>query len=123
MPSRPRPAARARAPARIAPSPRRPALPPRLRLPPAPPRGRLLTAVADPQGALRILAHVSGDPGLTAAFAAHEDLHRSTAARVLKLEPADVTYEQRSMAKMVNFGVAYGMSDFGLADRLRIPRE
>jgi len=87
------------------------------------PPGMLLLAADYSQVELRILAHVSGDPGLTAAFAAHEDIHRSTAARVLKLQPDEVTYEQRSMAKMVNFGVAYGMSDFGLADRLRIPRE
>jgi DNA polymerase-1 len=72
---------------------------------------------------LRILAHVSGDEGLKAAFAAHEDIHRSTAARVLGIPPDEVTAEQRSMAKMVNFGVAYGMSDFGLSDRLHIPRE
>ena len=87
------------------------------------PPGKLLLAADYSQVELRILAHVSGDPGLTAAFAAHEDIHRSTAARVLKLAPEEVTREQRSMAKMVNFGVAYGMSDFGLADRLHIPRE
>jgi DNA polymerase I len=87
------------------------------------PPGKLLLAADYSQVELRILAHVSGDPGLTAAFAAHEDIHRSTAARVLKLKPEEVSFEQRSMAKMVNFGVAYGMSDFGLADRLRIPRE
>ncbi|HLE89477.1 MAG TPA: DNA polymerase I [Candidatus Limnocylindria bacterium] len=87
------------------------------------PPGKLLLAADYSQVELRILAHVSGDPGLKAAFAAHEDIHRSTAARVLKLKPEEVSYEQRSMAKMVNFGVAYGMSDFGLADRLRIPRE
>ena len=87
------------------------------------PPGKLLLAADYSQVELRILAHVSGDPGLKAAFAAHEDIHRSTAARVLKLKPEEVTFEQRSMAKMVNFGVAYGMSDFGLADRLRIPRE
>jgi DNA polymerase-1 len=87
------------------------------------PPGKLLLAADYSQVELRILAHVSGDPGLTAAFAAGEDIHRATAARVLKLDPAAVTPEQRSMAKMVNFGVAYGMSDFGLADRLRIPRE
>ena len=85
--------------------------------------GKLLLAADYSQVELRILAHVSGDPGLTAAFAAHEDIHRSTAARVLKIAPEAVTREQRSMAKMVNFGVAYGMSDFGLADRLHIPRE
>ncbi len=72
---------------------------------------------------LRILAHVSGDAGLKAAFAAGEDIHRSTAARVLGIPPEQVTSEQRSMAKMVNFGVAYGMSDFGLAERLHIDRE
>lgn len=87
------------------------------------PPGKLLLAADYSQVELRILAHVSGDPGLRAAFAAHEDIHRSTAARVLKLKPEEVSYEQRSMAKMVNFGVAYGMSDFGLAERLHIPRE
>jgi DNA polymerase-1 len=85
--------------------------------------GKLLLAADYSQVELRILAHVSGDAGLKAAFAAHEDIHRSTAARVLKLRPEDVTLGQRSMAKMVNFGVAYGMSDFGLAERLHIPRE
>ncbi len=87
------------------------------------PPGRLLLAADYSQVELRILAHVSGDPGLKAAFAAHEDIHRSTAARVLGIDPEAVTAEQRSMAKMVNFGVAYGMSDFGLAERLHIPRE
>ncbi len=87
------------------------------------PAGKLLLAADYSQVELRILAHVSGDPGLKAAFAAHEDIHRSTAARVLKIDPTAVTPEQRSMAKMVNFGVAYGMSAVGLADRLRIPRE
>jgi DNA polymerase-1 len=87
------------------------------------PPGHLLLAADYSQVELRILAHVSGDPGLTAAFAAGEDIHRSTAARVLGIAPEDVTSEQRSMAKMVNFGVAYGMSDFGLAERLHIERE
>jgi DNA polymerase I len=87
------------------------------------PEGKLLLAADYSQVELRILAHVSGDPGLKAAFAAHEDIHRTTAARVLGIDPEAVTPEQRSMAKMVNFGVAYGMSDFGLADRLHIDRE
>jgi DNA polymerase-1 len=87
------------------------------------PPGKLLLAADYSQVELRILAHVSGDAGLKAAFAAGEDIHRSTAARVLGLEPAQVTPEQRSIAKMVNFGVAYGMSDFGLAERLHIDRE
>jgi DNA polymerase-1 len=85
--------------------------------------GRLLLGADYSQVELRILAHVSGDPGLKAAFAAHEDIHRTTAARVLGIAPDEVTAEQRSIAKMVNFGVAYGMSDFGLADRLHIDRE
>ena len=72
---------------------------------------------------LRILAHVSGDEGLRAAFAAGEDIHRDSAARVLRKDPADVTPAERSMAKMVNFGIAYGMSDYGLASRASIPRE
>ena len=71
---------------------------------------------------LRILAHVSGDEHLKEAFAAGEDIHRATAARVLHKEPADVTHGDRSMAKMVNFGLAYGMSDFGLASRANIDR-
>jgi DNA polymerase-1 len=71
---------------------------------------------------LRILAHVSGDEHLKEAFAAGEDIHRATAARVLHKEPADVTSGDRSMAKMVNFGLAYGMSDFGLASRAGIER-
>ncbi|HLA15395.1 MAG TPA: DNA polymerase I, partial [Candidatus Limnocylindrales bacterium] len=72
---------------------------------------------------LRILAHVSGDVHLREAFERGEDIHRSTAARVLKKEPADVTADERSMAKMVNFGIAYGMSDWGLSTRAGIPQE
>jgi DNA polymerase-1 len=87
------------------------------------PPGKLLLAADYSQVELRILAHVSGDAGLKSAFAAGEDIHRSTAARVLGIPPDEVTAEQRSMAKMVNFGVAYGMSDFGLAERLHIDRE
>ncbi|HUR16774.1 MAG TPA: DNA polymerase I [Candidatus Limnocylindrales bacterium] len=71
---------------------------------------------------LRILAHVSGDVHLRQAFEERADIHRETAARVLKKEPSDVTSDERSMAKMVNFGLAYGMSDFGLSSRANIPR-
>ena len=71
---------------------------------------------------LRILAHVSGDEHLKDAFARGADIHRETAARVLHKEPEDITHGERSMAKMVNFGLAYGMSDFGLASRANIPR-
>ena len=71
---------------------------------------------------LRVLAHVSGDEHLRDAFARGADLHRETAARVLHKDPADVTVGERSMAKMVNFGIAYGLSDFGLSSRANIPR-
>ncbi len=71
---------------------------------------------------LRILAHVSGDEHLRDAFARNADIHRETAARVLHKDAADVTLGERSMAKMVNFGIAYGMSDFGLSSRANIPR-
>ncbi len=71
---------------------------------------------------LRILAHVSGDEHLREAFARGADVHRETAARVLRKDPAEVTPDERSMAKMVNFGIAYGMSDFGLSTRAGISR-
>ena len=71
---------------------------------------------------LRILAHVSGDEHLKDAFARQADIHRETAARVLHKAPEEITADERSMAKMVNFGLAYGMSDFGLATRANIPR-
>ncbi len=71
---------------------------------------------------LRILAHVSGDEHLRDAFARKADLHRETAARVLHKDVADVTVGERSMAKMVNFGIAYGLSDFGLSTRANISR-
>jgi DNA polymerase-1 len=72
---------------------------------------------------LRILAHVSGDEHLKDAFARQADIHRETAARVLHKPPEAITKDERSMAKMVNFGLAYGMSDFGLATRANIPRK
>ncbi|HUG47872.1 MAG TPA: DNA polymerase I [Candidatus Limnocylindria bacterium] len=72
---------------------------------------------------LRILAHVSGDVHLREAFERRADVHRETAARVLGKDPSDVSADERSMAKMVNFGLAYGMSDWGLASRANIPRE
>ena len=72
---------------------------------------------------LRILAHVSGDEHLRDAFARGDDIHRETAARVLRKAPEDITPDERSMAKMVNFGLAYGMSDFGLSSRAGISRQ
>jgi DNA polymerase-1 len=72
---------------------------------------------------LRIMAHVSGDVHLKEAFERHADIHRETAARVLHKDPADINSDERSMAKMVNFGLAYGMSDFGLSSRAGISRQ
>jgi len=71
---------------------------------------------------LRIMAHLSGDERLLAAFAAGQDIHRATAAEILGLPPADVTSEQRRSAKAINFGLIYGMSAFGLARQLGIER-
>jgi DNA polymerase I len=82
----------------------------------------VLVAADYSQIELRILAHVSGDQHLKDAFARGADIHRETAARVLKKDPAAVTSDERSMAKMVNFGLAYGMSDFGLSSRAGISR-
>ncbi|TMD29343.1 MAG: DNA polymerase I, partial [Chloroflexi bacterium] len=84
---------------------------------------RVLLAADYSQIELRILAHVSGDEHLRDAFARGADIHRETAARVLHKAPEDVTADERSMAKMVNFGIAYGMSDFGLSSRAGIPRQ
>ena len=70
---------------------------------------------------LRVLAHVSGDEHLADAFAREADIHRETAARVLGKPAEEITSDERSMAKMVNFGLAYGMSDYGLSSRAGIP--
>ncbi len=70
---------------------------------------------------LRILAHLSQDSGLLAAFASHEDVHRTIAASVFGLAPADVSPEQREYAKAVSYGLAYGMEAFGLSRRLGVP--
>jgi DNA polymerase-1 len=69
---------------------------------------------------LRIMAHLSGDPALTAAFAAGTDVHRDTAARVFGVDPEEVTELQRGQAKTVNFGVLYGQGPYGLARTLGI---
>ncbi len=71
---------------------------------------------------LRILAAMSGEPAMIEAFRRGADIHAATAARVFGVAPEAVTTEQRRRAKMVNFGIAYGISAFGLAQRLGIPR-
>jgi DNA polymerase-1 len=79
-------------------------------------------AVADyNQIELRILAHLSQDSGLLAAFASHEDVHRTIAASVFGISPDEVTHEQREQAKAVSYGLAYGMEAFGLSQRLGVP--
>jgi len=72
---------------------------------------------------LRVLAHMSGDPFLIDAFQSGLDIHTATAARVWGVSTDDVTLEQRRRAKMINFGLLYGMEAFGLADRLGISRD
>ena len=83
----------------------------------------VLVAADYSQIELRIIAHVSGDEHLKEAFAKQADIHRETAARVLHKPPGEITADERSMAKMVNFGLAYGMSDFGLSSRAGISRQ
>jgi len=70
---------------------------------------------------LRVIAHLSLDPGLVAAFTEGLDIHRATAARIFKVDPQKVDIGQRSKAKMVSYGLAYGMEAFGLAQRLGVP--
>ncbi|MEO5570688.1 MAG: DNA polymerase I [Bacteroidia bacterium] len=71
---------------------------------------------------LRIIAELSGDKGMIAAFKSGEDIHATTAAKVYGVESKDVTGDMRRNAKMVNFGIIYGISAFGLAERLNISR-
>jgi len=72
---------------------------------------------------LRIMAHLSGDEHMIDAFLHGEDIHKSTAAKIFKVEEKDVTREMRSQAKTANFGIIYGISAFGLSERLKIPRK
>jgi len=84
--------------------------------------GWLILAADYSQIELRILAHLSGDQGLLTAFAAGLDIHRATAAEVWGVPLEEVTADQRRSAKAINFGLVYGMSPFGLARQLGIPR-
>ena len=87
------------------------------------PKGWKILAADYSQIELRIMAHFSGDANLLAAFAANADVHRSTAAEVFGGAPEAVTSDQRRSAKAINFGLIYGMSAFGLARQLGIPRD
>jgi DNA polymerase-1 len=86
------------------------------------PEGWRVLAADYSQIELRIMAHLSGDAGLTSAFRHNEDVHRATAAEVFGVATDGVTADQRRVAKMINFGLMYGMSAHGLAQRLGIPR-
>ncbi|MFZ9629025.1 MAG: DNA polymerase I [Ilumatobacteraceae bacterium] len=72
---------------------------------------------------LRCIAHLADDPGLIDAFTSGRDIHNATAARVFGVDPSTVTIEQRSKAKMVSYGLAYGMEAYGLGQRLGIPTD
>ncbi len=72
---------------------------------------------------LRCIAHLAEDPGLIASFESGRDIHNETAARVFAVAPDEVTVEMRSKAKMVSYGLAYGMEAYGLGQRLNIPTE
>ncbi|MDE3189438.1 MAG: DNA polymerase I, partial [Acidobacteriota bacterium] len=85
--------------------------------------GHRLVSADYSQVELRILAHVSGEPKLQDAFARGVDIHAATAAEVLGKDQATLTKDERNVAKMVNFGIIYGISAFGLSENLEIPRE
>jgi DNA polymerase-1 len=86
-------------------------------------QGKKMVAADYSQIELRIMAHLSEDPSLVAAFAAGQDIHRATAAEVFATAPDAVTADQRRSAKAINFGLIYGMSAFGLARQLNIGRK
>ena len=86
------------------------------------PVGNVILAADYSQIELRIMAHLSADQGLSQAFAENQDIHRATAAEVFSLTPQEVADDQRRSAKAINFGLIYGMSAFGLAKQLNIPR-
>ena len=85
------------------------------------PEGRRLVSADYSQIELRILAHYSEDPALLEAFRNREDIHTRTAAETFGVAPALVTPDMRRVAKMLNFGIAYGLSAFGLSQRLDLP--
>jgi len=85
--------------------------------------GWLLLSADYSQIELRVLAHLSGEPNLIEAFQRGEDIHKRTAAEVFGVPPEQVTPELRSKAKMINFGLIYGMTEYGFAARLQVPVE
>ncbi len=87
------------------------------------PEGRVFVSADYSQIELRLLAHLSRDPALIEAFSRDEDIHTAVAAQINKIAPMAVTKSQRDGAKMVNFGIVYGITAFGLARRLGIPND
>jgi DNA polymerase-1 len=87
------------------------------------PSGEYLLSADYSQIDLRVLAHLSQDPGLIAAFAHDEDIHATTASKIFGIPASEVTPEMRRNAKTVNFGVVYGMSDYGLEQATNLSRE
>ncbi len=87
------------------------------------PAGYQLLSADYSQIELRIMAHLSGDARLKHAFAGNQDIHKATAAEVFGVKLEQVSAEQRRAAKVINFGLIYGMSAFGLAKQLGVPRE
>lgn len=87
------------------------------------PPGHVIVSADYSQIELRIMAHLSGDPSLKRAFDEGQDVHRATAAEIFGVTPLEVSSEQRRYAKVINFGLIYGMSAYGLAANLGIERE
>jgi DNA polymerase I len=85
--------------------------------------GELLISVDYSQIELRVLAYVAQEPALMEIFERGEDVHTGTASQVFGVAPGEIDAGMRSKSKMINYGIVYGLSDFGLADRLNIPRE
>jgi DNA polymerase-1 len=85
--------------------------------------GSVLISADYSQIELRVLAHAADEPVLKEIFTRGEDVHAATASQVFAVDTADIDPGMRSKAKMINYGIVYGLSDFGLADRLNIPRE
>ena len=85
--------------------------------------GAVLISADYSQIELRVLAQAAGEDALMEIFARGEDVHTATASRVFGVSPQDIDPGMRSKSKMINYGIVYGLSDYGLADRLNIPRE
>jgi DNA polymerase-1 len=85
--------------------------------------GRVLISADYSQIELRVLAHAAEEPVLKEVFARSEDVHTATASQVFGVPPEQIDPGMRAKSKMINYGIVYGLSDYGLADRLNIPRE